>query len=78
MASFADAITGSIVAGMDPMNGVIRQLAQSQASSARVELDKERIKVMTLLQKLIDDGKANGSDSAVIESYRRMLEHYTE
>ncbi len=74
--AFAEAITQSMVAGLDPMNGVVRDYAQAQVKRADLDLDQERIKTMQLLEQLIDKAKETGNDGIVVEGYRRMLLKY--
>lgn len=74
---FAEAITQSMIAGLDPMNGVIKQYAAQQVARADLDLDKDKLVTMQQLQKLIDEGKANGTDGNVLDAYQRMLLKYT-
>jgi hypothetical protein len=73
---FADAITQSMIAGLDPMNGVVKQYANQQVARADLDLDQERIKTMQLLEQLIAKAKDNDNDGVVVEAYRRMLNKY--
>ena len=75
---FAEAITQSMIAGLDPMNGVIKQYAGQQVSRAELDLDIERNKFTLELQKQIDDGKANGVDGNVIVAWQRVLNKHTQ
>jgi hypothetical protein len=78
MASLTEAYTQMFVAQLDPMNGVIKSMAQQQLATAEVQLDESKLVMMQRLQKLIDDGKANGADGNVIAAYIRMLEKYSK
>ena len=74
---FAEAITQSMISGLDPMNGVIKQYAQQQVSRADADLDEIKLSMVLRLQKLIDEGKASGTDGNVLDAYQRMLLKYT-
>ena len=74
---FAEALTQSLISGLDPMNAVVKQFAGQQISRADLELDEAKLVTMQRLQKLIDEAKANGSDGNVIDAYQRMLMKYT-
>lgn len=77
MASLMDALTQNVISGLDPMHSVMKQLANQQVAASDLALDEARLETMQKLQKLIDDGKANGSDGNVIAAYQRMLDKYT-
>jgi len=78
MSALMDAMTQNVIASMDPMQSVMKSLVQQQVKSSELQLDEARIETMIRLQKLIDDGKANGSDGNVIAAYQRMLDKYTK
>lgn len=73
---FAEAITQSMISGLDPMNGVIRQYAQQQVAQSDLVLDQSRLEMMQKLQHLIDKAKDDNSDAAVIHAYQKMLVKY--
>lgn len=75
---FAEAITQSMIAGLDPMNGVVKQYAGQMVQRSELELDEQRIQTMIRLQKLIEDGKENGIDGNVLDAYVTMLRKYTK
>lgn len=77
MSSFADAITASLVASMDPMQTVVRTMAQQQAQVSGLQLDGAKVELVKNLEGLINAGIANGSDPAVLNAYRKMLDKYT-
>ena len=74
---FTEAITQSMIAGLDPMNGVVKQYAGQQVERAAVELVNDKLVLMQKLQQLIDNAKDAGSDGNVIAAYQRMLDSIT-
>ena len=75
---FHSALTGSIMAGLDPMNGVVRSMAQQQVKASELQLDESRIKLMNVLRKIIKDAVADAEDADVIAAYQAMLDKYKE
>lgn len=74
---FAEAYTGLMLQGLDPMNDVVRKFAGQQVSNADLKLDEDKLDVMERIQQLIDKAVAAGSDESVIHAYRKMLAKYT-
>lgn len=71
---FAEAITQSMIAGLDPMNGVIRQYAMQQVATSDLSLDEQRLEMMGKIQALLENPNL---DAAVKHSYQKMLAKYT-
>lgn len=76
--TFGDALYAQMLAGMDPMNGVIRSLAVQQVKAADINLDDSRKAMMVSLTELIIKYRADGVDDNVIQAFQRMLDKYSQ
>lgn len=83
MAGLAEAYTQMLIAQADPMNSVIRTMAQQQLSQTSVqlkelemELDHKRLQFVEQLQAKLDAAKEAGADQDVIDTYRALLSKY--
>lgn len=74
--SFEDALTAQLVSGMNPMTGVMKQLAVQQVENGRETLNDSKISTMLRLEEIINNGTKNGSDPKVIAAFQRMLDSY--
>lgn len=75
---FAEAVTQSMLAGMDPNAQLVKGYMETYVANSRHQLNQQYIDVTIQLQKLIDEGKAANPpvDGNVIEAWRRMLDSY--
>lgn len=80
MSVFADAITQSMVASMDPMNVVVRRMFEGQATKAELDLDEQREafidKLNAKLQSKIDAGVDVNND-VVCQAWSRLIEKHS-
>jgi hypothetical protein len=75
---FGDALKASVIAGMDPMNGMMRSLMASTIREKSVVVDQQVLDNMDRLRKSIDEMNAASTDAKVIDAYQRMLDNYTK
>jgi|KBSMisStaDraftv2_1062788.scaffolds.fasta_scaffold26924_4 hypothetical protein len=75
---FGDALKASVIAGMDPMNGMMRSLMASTIREKSVVVDGQVMDNMDRLRKAIEEMKSAGSDQKIIDAYQRMLDNYTK
>lgn len=73
----ADALTQSIVAGMDPMNGLVRQMAGQQFAQADLALDQAKLDMVETIAGKLAKAKESNADEAVIGTYQRLLSKYS-
>lgn len=76
MSQFTDAITQSMISGLDPMNGVIRQFATQQVSTADIQLDDLRLEMMSKIENRLATAVENKAPASVIHAYEKMLAKY--
>lgn len=77
MSVFADAITQSMVASMDPMNVVVRRMFEGQAEQAQLQLDEQRVQFIENLRGKLQKAKEDGEDAAVVDGYRRLIDKHS-
>jgi hypothetical protein len=70
---FAEAITQSMVAGLDPMNGVIRQYASQTMESNETNVIAAKADSITKIEQLLTQAKDRGADATVIAAYQKLL-----
>jgi len=75
---FGDALKASVIAGMDPMNGMMRSLMASTIREKDVVVGQLVMDNMDRLRKTIAEAKTAGEDQKVIDAYQRMLDNYTK
>lgn len=75
---FADAITASMVASMDPMGRITKDFAEQLLAEKRDELVNVRMVTMEKLEKRIQEAKDSGADGNVVAGYVRMLDRYSQ
>lgn len=78
MATFADAMTASMTAKLDPMSGILREFARAQTSELLEQLQVNRLETMALIRRTIKECQDGGEDPKVIAAYQRMLDSYTK
>ena len=70
---FAEALTASMVAGLDPMNGVVRSFAASQVNAADLQLDDQRLAMMAKIEQRLQDPNLSEAGK---HAYAKMLSKY--
>jgi len=75
---FGDALKASVIAGMDPMNGMMRSLMASTIREKDVVVGQLVMDNMDRLRKTIAEAKIANEDQKVIDAYQRMLDNYTK
>jgi len=77
MSALENAVTESIAAGFNPMNGIVRTFAQTQATRGDLELDDLRLAMMGKIEEKIARLKSKDNyDEATLAAYQRMLTKY--
>lgn len=72
---FAEAITASMIAGLDPMNGVIKSYATQQVQRADLDLDTERLELMAKIESRLQSPNLSEASK---RAYAKMLEKYLQ
>lgn len=73
-----EAYTQLLVSQVDPMNGVIKSMAQQQISTGQLSLDQGRLEMFNSLSNQIETAKANGVDGVTIAALQRMQNKYAD
>jgi hypothetical protein len=79
MSALGDAVQAGMIASMDPMNLVVRQVFQAQAAAGDLELDKGRTAFVKELRKELKEAKAAvpPEDDEVLEGLRRLIRKHS-
>lgn len=72
-----DAFTAQLVAGLDPMHGVIRQMADTQNERGLVETLELKSNAIDKIEKLISAAKDRQASTSVLDAYDRILARLT-
>ena len=69
----ADALMSSITAGMDPMNGIVRQYAQMSISTQQEELELLKLSTIETIEQKLAAATEKKAAPSVIQAYEKML-----
>ena len=70
---FAEAITQSMISGLDPMNGVIRQYAQQQTETQALSLEAQKADLIEKIEQKLSAAQSRNADSSIVGAYQKML-----
>lgn len=70
---FAEAITQSMISGLDPMNGVVRQYAQQTLETQTVDLVERKAEAISRMETMVAEAKTRQAPPSVINAYEKLL-----
>ena len=78
MASFEDAFSNMIISGLNPMNGIMSQLAQTQVAVAKESVRASEVVSMDKLEARIAEmlARVPAVDPEIIQIYKDRLKTY--
>jgi hypothetical protein len=74
---FAEAITQSMIAGLDPMNGVIRQYAQQTIATQDLSLKDQKLELIEKIEQRLHAATERKAPPSVLSTYEKMLSDLT-
>lgn len=77
MSSFADAITQSMITGLDPMNNVVRDYAKQTIETQQLQLIEQKADSISKIERLLADAQSRNADTSIVTSYQKLLAKLT-
>lgn len=77
MSSFSDAIQANMLQSIDPMNGIMRQFAQSQSAVQQLDLIRQKGQLLTEIETMLTAAQERNADQSVIASYQKLMAQLT-
>jgi ribosomal protein L17 len=74
MSAFADAISASMVAGLDPMNGMVKDYASAVVTKVKVETTSNKLEAISEIAAKLQLAKDNSADGRVVQAYSDLLD----
>ena len=74
---FTEALTASMVQGLDPMNSIMRRFAEQNVAGIEVQHIEQKAESISKIERLLSEAKDRDADSSVIGSYQKLLAQLT-
>jgi hypothetical protein len=77
MSTFSDAITQSMIAGLDPMNGIVKDYASEQAKQLKQNRIGDKAKLISEVGNLLQSAVDKQQDGRIVAAFDRLLTEVT-